>query len=422
MPKKLTAIALAAISTYPVFGRADDTEKSMFAFKGFGTLGVVHSSEDGADFRGNVFQPNGAGRTREWDWGVDSKLGGQVSANFTDKLSGIIQAVAQHQFDNSSRPLLEWANLKYQFTPELSVRAGRIVLPSLLVSESRFVGYAQPWIRPPEEIYFASSITNSDGGDITYQSQIGEVSNTAQAFYGTSTAKLSTGKIEAKPAWGFNDTIEINSWTVRAAYVFLNLDLDLSSIEPLLNGLTTLGNAATTFGFTETGSQALELADRYDLKDLDIHIYSLGANYDPGNWFLMGEVAKFVGDGFLQDANSGYLTAGYRIEKFTPYVTYAFVDTDRVEESISTVGAPGPLITGANSLAAGVNTTLKNFASSQKSFSVGVRWDFSRSADLKIQYDHLSLEDDTYGRLGNAEPGFDGDKVNIISAAIDFVF
>jgi hypothetical protein len=424
MSKPITAIAFALISLCPALSRADDIEKSMFSFKGFGTIGIAHSSEDEADFRGNVFQPNGAGRTRDWDMGVDSKLGGQVSANFTDQLSGIVQMVAQHQFDNSYRPLLEWANLRYQITPALSVRGGRIVLPSLLVSESRFVGYAQPWIRPPEEIYFVSSITNSDGADVTYQSQIGTATNTAQAFYGSSTAKLSTGKIKAKPAWGINDTIEIDSLTLRVAYVSLDLDLDLGSIDPLLAGLDTLGDAATTFGFTQAGSQAHELADRYSLDDMQIKIYSVGANYDPGQWFVMGELAKFVGDGFLQDSNSGYVTFGYRIDKFTPYATYAQINTDRViEDGISTTGLPGPFATGADSLSAGINATLLNFASSQKSVSLGLRWDFSRSADLKIQYDRLSPEDDTYGRLGNVAPGFTADDdVNVFSAAIDFVF
>jgi hypothetical protein len=166
------------------------------------------------------------------------------------------------------------------------------------------------------------------------------------------------------------------------------------------------------------------LADRYSLDDMQIKIYSVGANYDPGQWFVMGELAKFVGDGFLQDSNSGYVTFGYRIDKFTPYATYAQINTDRViEDGISTTGLPGPFATGADSLSAGINATLLNFASSQKSVSLGLRWDFSRSADLKIQYDRLSPEDDTYGRLGNVAPGFTADDdVNVFSAAIDFVF
>lgn len=425
MQKKALIVALSVIAVQPAISRADD-DSSMFSFKGFGTLGVVHSSEDGADYRGNVFQPNGVGRTRDWDIGVDSKLGGQVSAQFTDKLSGIVQLVAQRQFDNSSRPLLEWANLKYQITDELSVRGGRIVLPSQLVSDSRFVGYAQPWIRPPQEVYFVSSITNSDGADITYQSSIGEATNTAQAFVGTSDAKLSSGRVQAEPAWGINDTVEIDAWTLRAAFISLNIDLEIDSFDPLLAGLDQIGDAADAFGFPAAGAQAHALADTYDTNDLDIKIYTIGANYDPGSWFAMAEYVHFDGDGFLQDADAGYVTAGLRIDKFTPYVTYAKLTTDEDRSAtIDTTGMPAPLATGADQLAAGVNASLAGFISAQTSYSVGLRWDFSRSADLKIQYDRLTLEDDTVGRLGNVAPGFapqDGDHVDVFSAAIDFVF
>lgn len=423
MQKKALVIALSMIAFQPAPGRADDGS-SVFSVKGFGTLGVVHSDEDQADFRGNVFQPNGAGRTRSWDIGPDTKIGAQLTANFNDKWSAIIQGVSQHQFDNTYRPLLEWANVKYQATDQFSVRAGRVVLPAFLISESRFVGYAQPWIRPPEEVYFVSSITNSDGADITWQAPIGGATNTASAFYGVSDAKLASGRVQAQPAWGINDTLEINSWTLRAAFVSLNIDLEIDSFEPLFSGLDQFGDIATQIGFADAGGAAHGLVDRYDLNDLDVQIYTIGANYDPGPWFAMAEYAKFEGDGFLQDSDSGYVTAGVRIDKFTPYVTYARIKTDTFEENIPTAGLPGPLATGADQLSAGVNASLAGFFTSQESYSVGVRWDFARNLDLKLQYDRLNLQDDTLGRLSNAEPGFDpsGERVNLFSAAIDFVF
>jgi hypothetical protein len=68
----------------------------MFSFCGFGTLGVVHSSERDADFVAEATShPSGAGFSRSWSADVDSRLGAQVTANF-------------------------------QFTPEFYVRVGRI--------------------------------------------------------------------------------------------------------------------------------------------------------------------------------------------------------------------------------------------------------------------------------------------------------
>ncbi|HEY3697860.1 MAG TPA: hypothetical protein VGK97_00910 [Spongiibacteraceae bacterium] len=423
MSKKLIAAAIAFASMHSALSQADTSDQSMFSFRGFGTVGVVHSSEKGADYVGTVFQPNGAGRTHEWDMNVDSKLGAQVTATFSDKFSAVIQAVSQHQYDNSYRPLIEWANVKYQATSELSIRAGRIVLPSFLISDSRLVGYANPWIRPPEEVYFIASITNNDGADITYRSQIGDATNSLQAFYGSNTTHAPTSTVKSKPSWGLNDSVELGSLTLRAGYISSKLDLNVRELEPLLSGLDQFGDAAVAFGFQSAGNQAHAMADKYSLSDIQVHIYTLGANYDPGNWFVMAEVAKFDAEGFLADSKAGYVTGGYRFGKFTPYVTIAKVKSDSTtEDGISTAGLPGAFADGATSLNAGINAVLPNFPKSQKSASIGVRWDFMRSADLKVQYDRLSLEDDTTGRLTNAETGFDGGKVNVISAAIDFVF
>src|ERR1700689_72307 len=129
---RLIAIALAAILMSPTVAGAADSAASMFSFSGFGTLGLVHSDEDQADFASNIFSPNGAGYTRPWSPGVDSKIGAQVDARFTPQISAMIQVISEQNFDNTYTPHVEWANIKYELTPELSVRIGRTVLPSFL--------------------------------------------------------------------------------------------------------------------------------------------------------------------------------------------------------------------------------------------------------------------------------------------------
>jgi hypothetical protein len=56
--KPITIAALAA-ALYASGAQAVDLGAGMFAFNGFGTLGVVHSSEDQADFTSSFSQPNG---------------------------------------------------------------------------------------------------------------------------------------------------------------------------------------------------------------------------------------------------------------------------------------------------------------------------------------------------------------------------
>jgi len=51
-----------------------------------------------------------------------------------------LQAVSEQRVDGSYRPQCEWANLKYQATPDLALRAGRLSLPVYLTGEHRKVG------------------------------------------------------------------------------------------------------------------------------------------------------------------------------------------------------------------------------------------------------------------------------------------
>ena len=170
MPYALSAVILVAGLGCPmaVLAAEGDPVASMFSLHGFGTLGEVYSDAHDADFVGSPFQPNGAGYSHTWSPGVDSKAGLQVGAQFTDRLSAIVQVVSQHIYDNTWRPQLEWANLRYQVTPDFSIRAGRSVAAAFLVSDTSLVGYTYPWIRPPPELYGELPVSNQDGLAVNY--------------------------------------------------------------------------------------------------------------------------------------------------------------------------------------------------------------------------------------------------------------
>jgi hypothetical protein len=74
---------------------ADDSSSSILSFSGFGTVGVVHSSEDQAHFTSSVYQPNGAGYSHAWSADVDIRIGAQVTANVTPELSAVVQVIAE---------------------------------------------------------------------------------------------------------------------------------------------------------------------------------------------------------------------------------------------------------------------------------------------------------------------------------------
>ena len=222
--KTILATAVALALSVGAAQAADWTD--MFQFHAYGTLDVVHSSQGDADFVSSFNeQPQGAGHTRSWSPDVDSKIAGQIDAHFTDKLSAVVQLVSENDSNSTwtgqpnprYRPSLEWANIKYNVTDDLSVRLGRMVLPSGMLSEYRNVGYSLQFVRAPVELYGQIPFTNMDGGQVSYAHHFGSVTNTVTGGYGSNTIRTTAvGAAQSRIAM-LVDTVEIESFTVRAA-------------------------------------------------------------------------------------------------------------------------------------------------------------------------------------------------------------
>ena len=417
--------AIALVATYAANTRADDADVSMFSLRGFGTLGAAYSSQDQADFVGAFFQPDGAGHTRSWALGVDSKLGVQMDAKFNDNLSAVLQVVSQHSYNGSYTPAIEWANLKYQFTPDFSMKIGRNVESAFMMSDTRLVGYVYPWVRPPQEVYVMFPLTNIDGISAAYKFGLSEAVNTLGAGYGHAKVKIpGGGEITGKDYFQAVDTVEFGPTMVRVSYVSVRATFQTPGFDALFDGFTQFGNAASGSGFPATGAQARALGGKYRLKDVPYSLLTVGLNYEPGNWLLMAEWMTAKGAALIADTTAWYVTGGYRFGKFTPFLTLAQVKPDRLSESgISTAGLPAPLAAGAAGLNAGLIAASNGFNGAQKKVSMGVRWDFMKNTDLKLQYDHLRTGSGSSGRLINTQAGFrSGDSADVFSLAVDFVF
>lgn len=406
-----SAIALAALTLCASGANADDPAAPMFSFSGFGTLGLAHSSEDQADFISSGLRPNGAGYTRDWSADVDSVIAAQVIANFTPKLSAVVQVMSEQNYDDTYRPHVEWANIKYQFTPDFSIRGGRIVLPAFLVSDYRKVGYANPWLRPPVEVYSMIPVTNSDGVDASYRLRVGEITNTLQIIYGTSEPRLPTGgTAKAEDVWGISTTGEYGAATLHVSYIEGNFSVD--SLKPLFDG------------FRQFGPEGVALADKYDANNKPLTFISLGGMYDPGGWFVQGEWGSTDTQSAFGKRSAWYASGGYRLGKVTPYLIYARTKAQsNTSDPGLTLSSLPPFLAGA---AAGLNAGLNAILGAipvQETISLGARWDFAKNLDLKLQYDHIQLGDGSAGTLINIQPGFQtGGKVEVFSAVVDFVF
>lgn len=411
----LCAVIAVAALWYPGRARAgaEDPSAPMFSLSGFGTLGVVHSGNDKADFISTLFKPNGAGYSRDWSAAVDSLIAAQVTARVTPRLTAVLQVVAEQNYDDSYRPHVEWANIKYQVTPDLSIRLGRTVLPGFLLSDSRAVGYTYAWVRPPIEVYRLLPITTGDGLDASYHVQIGDFTSTVLANFGRNDARLPNdvggGSSRATHLWGISGTSEYGALSVRITYQ--KGDLAIPGFDALFDA------------FKQFGAQGVAIADKYNSQPFVFTVLGASVSYDPGDWFVMSEWGRTDNDSVLGNRTAWYLSGGYRLGKFTPYITYAEAKAGNLADPGLTLAAmPAALAAPA----AGLNAALAAILSTkpdENTISVGGRWDFMPKADLKLQFDHTRLGAGSSGELSNIQPGFQlGGKVNVISAAVDFVF
>jgi hypothetical protein len=392
---------------------AADTDFPRFQFGGFGTLGLVHSSEDKADFTSNQSKPNGAGYSREWSEDVDSLIAAQVTAQLTPQLSAVLQVISEQNYDNTYRPHVEWANLKYQATPDFSVRAGRTALPVFLISDTRKIGYANPSVRPPLEVYDLLPISSNDGIDASYRLRFGAAENTVQIIAGRSDSRFpTTGVITARTRHVafVADTFERGFLLVHASYGQARLTID--DFSPLFDA------------FRQFGAMGAAIADKYSVEDRRATFIGVGATYDPHNWFATAEWGHLNTNSVLGNKSGWYASGGFRIGRFTPYAIHAAVraDSNTADPGLSVAALPPSVAATAAGLNGALNSILGS-AAEQRTDSLGLRWDSIRSFALTMQFDRIHLGAASPGFLVNLQPGFQrGGALNIVTAVIDFVW
>lgn len=97
---RMAAACALALAGAPVLAQEADAGID-FKFSGFGTLAASHTGYDLGDITGDVFQTSGAGRSRSTSFGLDTKLGLQLSAQFNPQWSAVVQVISKHQEDST---------------------------------------------------------------------------------------------------------------------------------------------------------------------------------------------------------------------------------------------------------------------------------------------------------------------------------
>lgn len=407
-----TAAVLCAATL--LLGPAASTgqETPELSFDGYGTLGLVYSTEGRADFVWNPFRPDGPGHSETVSPDVDSRLGGQVTLRVTPDLTAVVQAVAEQNHEDEYTPHLEWAYVQYAVDPQLTVRAGRRPISAFMVSEHRKVSYANPWMRPPVELYGLSPVFAGEGIDVNYRVQLGEWSNRVEVSYGRAEESFGGGSAEANHTWSLENVLQRAAFTGRLSFSTGFLEMNVDGFESFFDA------------FRNFGPEGRAIADRYEVDDTPFESASAGVEYDPGPWFGMAEVGWADFNSALGEKLAGYATGGYRVGPLTPYASYSRVEalSETATAGLSLAGLPPELAQTAAQLNAGLNAFLRS-TPIQQNLAVGARWDFTPGAALKAQVDFVDVLEESPGTFTNRQPGFEpGGSAQLLSLATVFVF
>lgn len=381
---------------------------------GFGTVGLSCFSRDSADFINNE-QPYGPGRSGRCDAGIDSALGLQFDVAMTPTLEFGLQAVADRNADRSFTPELTVAQLRWQATERLTLRAGRMPSAAFLHAENRAVRYSQPWLRAPLEVYGLAPLYSNDGVEAIYQTSLGAWRAEWQGGLSTIDFDLPISNtremngVEGKQAF-LALLLHQGNTQFKIGYGYSRLSFRNRAIDTLLGALRTL-----------PGGAGAALADDLAVDDTPAGLFAVGFQREQEQWLLLSEFGYRTVDGFERDQYGAYVTLGRRLGNWFPYATLARRWT-RGPDTDSRAQLYGPAV------AIPVDTLLAATRTDSRRLSLGLSRELHPQAILKLQLDHIRPDRDSFGLYTNhayaygdpayRRPGSDW----LFALSLDFVF
>lgn len=328
------------------------------------------------------------------DYVPETKVGLQGSFQVTENTYLVAQLVARGEQHWQAE--MEWAFLSHTFDNDLTLRAGRLRVPLYMYSDYLEVNFAQPWLRPPEEVYAVVPVSSYEGVDFIYTIPFDEAEWQFQAYTGVgSDPDSETGfgtDVDYEGVYGLASTLVYNNFTLRVSYVMTELNSGQAFV-PGTNNTVPLVN------FTDADTNFLGLGMSYDDGDLLVVAEWTRSQVDASNETTnLTPGVDFNYSGNWQDIDAAYISVAYRFGDFTPYVTYAIMETTDDDERQAAFDASGSLEEGT---ANKVNQVV--FDGERTTYSAGLRYDVNANIALKFDVTYAGDfgDDGTGGLSGN---------------------
>lgn len=382
--------------------KTDQTMKeyiSRLKINGFITAGAARSTVD--QEQGDYEWKYLTKISDEWNWKADSAAGIQFTYAIDPKWDATLQLLSrfEDEFRSDSDGVVntEWAYLTYRPTEAAAVRFGRMRTPLYMFSEYLDVGFAYPWVRPPVETYRVP-FTYYDGISVDYVVELGDWNLLTNVAGGRSDPSVVLG-LRAEDCALINFTLNKDAWTARIGYTQTTVQSDDAKLDTIQTGLDQLYSN----GY---------LAEPYEILGADntAEYVSFGGMYDDGNWQIIAEATELHWeDSLVLDGWSNYLTVGHRFGEILPYVTYAheYTPGENDEKRHAVVAAANAWAEDTPAVAnlmGQLSNQMNAFTETQKSVSLGVRWDVSPRVATKFEVSRVSGFDDRGNSIGRYDP------------------
>lgn len=241
----------------------------------------------------------------------DSHFGLNISRQVNDNLKVAGQLYAGGAEGGEYTMALDWAFATLNLSEGLDVMLGKIKFPNLMVSDYVDVGIAYPWVRAPQEVYSFEAAGNPNmslesfvGGSIMYQSYMGDFDYSAQLYAGEH--NVETGGTLSK--------------MVGAKLVLSN---DMFALHGGYNQHMPEGTKAENGTLAEKNGKT-------------VSSYSLGVKANYQNAVVYSEYVKGSVEGMSSlDTTGMYVTLGYRLGSVLPHFTYATLDAEEGQSSMT---------------------------------------------------------------------------------------
>lgn len=415
MKKQFNLLSAAIVSVLA------STPAQAIQFDGFMTAGASKIVTIDDKDKGNIYLGGlgDRGITEDLTFEKDTRFGLQISSDITENMSVVAQVLGRGDQGNFNA-IIEWAYIDYELHDTTSIHVGKIKQPVYLVNDYIEVGYAYPWIRPPQEVYYSNNPLNTVNGiELLLQFPVGRGTLSFQPYLGSNRDDIPNGGgayFEAENIYGMDIKYSGRGYAVHAS----SFQCEVKIIgQPFQVENTLLGTVEVGLG---------------DSKG-DCYVGSTGFNLDLANFVVYAEWQKRTTDETLSrafgDTEAYYATLGYRFGKWLPHITYASVDG-----KASVVGLPADgaveVVGPAGNPATGFNVNFP--VAIQTSITAGLRYEVNDSAALKVEYMVVDVETDP-ATLASANQGFNyglfdtnfsqlgpQKNVGIMSVALDVIF